>query len=215
MMFWMTSKTFRDIFLINETDQDILDAQYVLVSTRIHKRGKAENIISAKQILCPDAKVCMSIHDDDFRERYFEQLMGERTFLATLIKASIEEKYNIILLYTPIDHKMKYLRYLEEFVHLEFHGYPVYDYKAYANGYCDIRKYNKKKVLKKCNKFILDAKKKQRKMDLKTEDGRRAIMREYKEWKTKDLKKNLKKRGLYEENMTRSDMLETMELFLD
>ena len=48
MMFHMTSKVFQDIFLTNEKDQDILDAQYVLVSSRIRRRNaNVENIISA------------------------------------------------------------------------------------------------------------------------------------------------------------------------
>ena len=114
MMFWMNSKVFQDVFLVNENDQDILNAQYVLVSTRIRKRESRKNIISANAILFPDADVCCTLTDEDFRERYFNQCHKNKPFIATLIKGSIEENYNIIFMCTKKESKMKYLKYLHQ-----------------------------------------------------------------------------------------------------
>ena len=114
MMVWLTSKVFQNVFLKEEKDSDILKAQYVIVSTRIRKREEQDNIISAQSILYPNASVCSALTDDDLRERYLNQLMGCKPFLATLIKGSIEEKYNIVFICTHKERKLKYLQYLSE-----------------------------------------------------------------------------------------------------
>ena len=68
MMFWMNSKTFQDDFLSNERDKDILNAQYVLVSTRIRKGdGKYKNIIAASTTLYPNNSALMKLTEDDIQ----------------------------------------------------------------------------------------------------------------------------------------------------
>jgi aspartyl/asparaginyl-tRNA synthetase len=145
---------------------------------------------------------------------YFEQLESTcKPFLATLIKASIEEGYNIIFLCTKNEGKMKYLRYLSEFIYLEF-GYPMYEYKRFADGSCRLLKYNEKKILKKCNKLLENVKKRSYMKDIKTEAGRKRIMKEYKKMKKSELKKILKKRDIFVKGMTKEDMLDTLEAFM-
>lgn len=213
MMFHMNSKVFQDNFLTNEKDQDILNAQYVLVSNRIRKRKEHDNIISAYSILFPNASTCSAITDDEFEERYYEQLNNSLAFISTLIKGSIEEKYNIIFLCTKKESKLKYLDLFSDFVYLEF-GYPVYEYKKYASGASPLRKYDKDKVIKKCNKILNEVKKNSYNNDVKTEKGRERIMKNYKSMKKKDLMKELKKRDLYIEDMSKSEMLDMLEVFL-
>ena len=133
MMFWMNSKTFQDDFLSNERDKDILNAQYVLVSTRIRKGdGKYKNIIAASTTLYPNNSALMKLTEDDIRTEYFEQLDENRGLLATLILGSIEKKYNIIFLCTKNESKLKYLKYLSEYVFMEF-DYPIYDCLLYTS----------------------------------------------------------------------------------
>lgn len=214
MLFWMTSKVFRDVFLNNENDQDILDAQYVLASTRIFSKGRYDSVINGKNILYPDAEVCMGITDSDIRERYFKQLISVRPFLSTLIKGSIEEKYNIIFLYSKSEDKnLHYLEYLAEFLYIDF-GYPCYEYGKYASGASPLLSYNKEKVLRLCDKYLEDAQKKQRKRNLQTKDGRKIIMKEYKDYPKKELKRILKERNLYTPGMDKKDMLDMIETFL-
>lgn len=213
-MFHMTSKVFQDNFLTNENDQDILDAQYVLVSSRIRRRDtKSENIISAYTMLFPAPNVCATLTTRDFKDAYYEQLSGVLPFLATLIKGSIEEGYNIIFICTKKEGKIKFLDYLSDFVYIEFE-YPIYEYKKYASGALPLRKYNKKDVLKKCNKILNNAKKENYKKELTTEKGRERIMKQYKKMSKKELKEELEKRDLYMEGMDKSDMLDMLETFL-
>lgn len=214
MMFWMDSKVFQNIFLDNERDQDILKAQYVLISTRIRKReAKIENIITANSILFPDAHVCSSLTDDDFKERYLNQCSKNNPFIATLIKGSIEENYNIIFLCTKKENKMKYLQFLSNYIYLEF-DYPVYEYKLYASGAIKLISYNKNKILKKCNKILKEAKDINYQKEIRTTDGRKRIIKDFKNMKKSDLKKNLKKRNLYKEGMSKKDMIEMIETFM-
>lgn len=213
MMFWMDSKVFQNVFLVNEKDQDILKAQYVLVSTRIRKREHRDNIVTASSLLFPDANVCTAITDSDFRERYLNQCHSNRPFIATLIKGSIEEKYNIIFLCTKKENKMKYLQYFSDYVFLEF-GYPVYEYKLYANGALPLRSYNKEKVIKKCNKILKEAKDINYQKEILTDDGRKRIIKDFKNMKKSDLRKNLEKRNLYQEGMSKKDMIDMIETFL-
>ena len=213
MMFWMDSKVFQNVFLVNEKDQDILKAQYVLVSTRIRRREHRDNIVIANAILFPNSHVCSSLTDDDFRERYLNQCNSNKPFLATLIKGSIEEGYHIIFLCTKKENKMKYLQYLSDFVFLEF-GYPIYEYKLYANGALPLRSYNKDKIIKKCNKILKEAKDHNYEKEIQTKDGRKRIIKDFKSMKKSDLRKNLEKRNLYQEGMSKKDMIEMIETFL-
>lgn len=213
MMFWMDSKVFQNVFLVNEKDQDILDAQYVLVSTRIRRREHSDNIIIGNAMVFPDAQVCSALTDDDFRDRYMNQCNRCKPFLATLIKGSIEEGYNIVFLCTKKENKMKYLRYLSEFVFLEF-GYPIYEYKLYASGAIELIPYKKDKILKKCNKILKEAKDINYEKEIQTKDGRKRIIKDFKNMKKSDLRKNLEKRNLYQEGMSKKDMIDMIETFM-
>ena len=213
MLFWMTSKVFRDVFLMNEDDRDILKAQYITVSTRIFRKQHAENIINGKNMLYPDPNVCMALDDEEFRDRYMNQLANVRPFLSTLIKGSIEEGYNIIFICTKAENKLHYLKYLAEFIYMDF-NYPCYEYSNYASGASKLIKYDKKKVLKICNKNLNKAKEKHREKQMTTDEGRKEIMKDYKKMKKKELEKILKGRNLYSEDMDKSDMLEMIEIFM-
>ena len=213
MLFWMTSKTFRDVFVINEEDNDILETQYVVVSTRIIPKGKNENIINARNLLFPDPNVAMALDDDEFRYRYIKQLESQNAFFATLIRGSIDEKYNIVFICTKSENKMKYLKYLSEYIYMTF-GYPCYEYKNYANGATPLIKYNKDKVLNICDKSLVKAQENDRKNKLKTKAGRKEIMKDYKHLNKKYLKEILVERNLYSPNMSKKDMLEMIEVFM-
>ena len=213
MLFWMTSKVFRDIFLMNENDRDILKAQYVTVSSRIVYKERRKNIINGRNLLFPDPNVCMGIDDEEIRERYMNQLANVRPFLSTIIKGSIEEKYNIIFICTKSENKLHYLQYLSEFIYMDF-GYPCYEYSKYASGASQLIKYKKDKVLKICNENLEKAKKKHQESQMTTDEGRKEIMKDYKKMKKKELRKILEARNLYSENMDKKDMLEMIELFM-
>lgn len=214
MMFWMNSKTFQDDFLSNERDKDILNAQYVLVSTRIRKGdGKYKNIIAASTTLYPNNSALMKLTEDDIRNEYFEQLDENRGLLATLILGSIEKKYNIIFLCTKNESKLKYLKYLSEYVFMEF-DYPIYDYKKYSYNKIGIIEIDKNKIIQKCNKILKQLKKERSKELESTKSGRMKLAQEFKSLSKKEMKKELMKRDLYIDDMSKKEMVEMFELFI-
>lgn len=214
MMFWMNSKTFQDDFLSNERDKDILNAQYVLVSTRIRKGdGKYKNIVAASTTLYPNNSALMKLTEDDIRSEYFEQLDENRGLLATLILGSIEKKYNIIFLCTKNESKLKYLKYLSEYVFMEF-DYPIYDYKKYSYNKIGIIEIDKNKIIQKCNKILKQLKKERSKELESTKSGRMKLAQEFKSLSKKEMKKELMKRDLYIDDMSKKEMVEMFELFI-
>lgn len=208
----MHSKTFRDKFLITEEDDDILKSQYIIVSARIYKKRERKNIISAKNIVYPDAEVCMAIEEERFRDLYLKQLSCNKEFFAALIKMSIEDRTNIIFLCTKNESKMNYLKYLAEFIMLEF-DYPCYEYGKYSDGITELQKYNKKKVLQKCNNLLDEAKEKMHQKMKNTKEGRKSIKKEYEKMTKKELKKILTELNLYSKGMSKFEMLDTLEAF--
>ena len=214
MMFWMNSKTFQDDFLSHERDKDILNAQYVLVSTRIRKGdGKYKNIIAASTTLYPNNSALMKLTEDDIRSEYFEQLDENRGLLATLILGSIEKKYNIIFLCTKNESKLKYLKYLSEYVFMEF-DYLIYDYKKYSYNKIGIIEIDKNKIIQKCNKILKQLKKERSKELESTKSGRMKLAQEFKSLSKKEMKKELMKRDLYIDDMSKKEMVEMFELFI-
>ena len=64
MMFYMNSKTFQNDFLAYESYENIVNAQYVIASTRIRCNNKHDNVLSARPALFPDAEVASALTDD-------------------------------------------------------------------------------------------------------------------------------------------------------
>ena len=219
MIFWMTSKILQDDFLKYEDDDEILKASYVIVSTRItaKRKNKKGNVMNLKANFFPDARTCSSCDDDYFQRRYFEQLdvLENKLLLGALIKASIKEGTNIIFICTHKERKLKYMKYLEQYMMLEF-GYPMYEYRAFSLGIYDKVKYDKKKILKKIDKLSEKAQKKHESKLIN--DGSKSsikqVMKRYKEMNKKELKNELKKRNLYTKGMDKETMLDTIEAFL-
>lgn len=214
MMFVMNSKTFQNDFLTNEPDKDILKAQYVLVSTRIRKcDNDYDNIISARNYLYPDGDVMYRITDDDIRDAYFNQLDNNKPLLATLVLGCIDEGFNVIFMCSKSEDKLHYLRYLAQYIYYTF-DYPVYEYGDYSHNRIKLLNYNEKKVKKKCKKILEKAKKREREKNMRTEKGRNQIKNEFKELSKKEMIKELDKRDLYIDGMSKSEMVEMYELFV-
>lgn len=207
MLYYTNSKVYQNIFLRHESYQDILKSQYVLVSTRISSSGEYENIVQARNMLYPNPEVCSTMDSNSFKNSYFNQLESNKAFFATLIKGSIEEKYNIIFMNTYKEEKnMKFLEYLSEFIFIHF-GYPCYNYKYYSLGMISLIKYNKKDVLKICNEYLKEAK------DNYNNDKNNKL-KNFKKMSKKKLRKILQKEGLYMDGMDKEEMLESIKLFL-
>lgn len=214
MIYYMHSETFFDMFLNNESDRDILKAQYVCVSTHIRRRDtNMENVICLNSVLYPGASVLNRGTLEDMRDEYHEQLSTEAMpLLAELIRGSIEDNINIIFLCTKKEWKLKYLKWLAEFIIIEF-DYPIYNYKKYING-CPLFEYNKQKVLDHVKTITENARRKLFNQQRKSKQGRRKILHEYKSMSKKELKKICIEEELYYEGMDKQEMLDMLEAFL-
>jgi hypothetical protein len=210
----MHSKTFFNEFLNNESDRDILKAQYLCISTHIRKRNaQVENAICLTNKLYPGSRVLDKGSFDEMRDVYFDQLNEEALpLIAELVRGSIEDDLNVILLCTKKEWKLKYLKWLAEFIMSEFE-YPVYNYCKYIQG-CPLFEYNKKKCLKKATSISEEAKQKLFDIQRKNSNGRKMILKEYKSMSKKELKALCIKEELYYEGMSKDEMLDMLEAFL-
>lgn len=209
----MNSKVFFNEFLKYETDSDILKTQYVVVSTRIRKTSndnQYNNILIATNYLFPDN---IGIDDEHFEENYYNQLECNKPLLATLVLGVIEKNYNIVFLCTKAEDKLHYLKYLERFILNEF-DFPVYNYHKLRNNKISLIDYNKKYVVNLCNEILKNASNDQIRIHGITKKQIKANVREFKNLGKKKMKKELIKRNLYTDGMSRKEMLEVYELFI-
>lgn len=199
-----------DTFLNNETDDSILEAQYVIVSNRIKRLGSTHDNIIQANVLFPSPMVASQLCEDDdydFRENYFKQLDENKTLIAILIESVIVKGYNIIFLCTKNEEKLgDYLHELAEYIFNEF-DFPVYRYIDYVKGKIDYIDYDESKVYKKCHKIVTDAKEKEVinrvNNDKKLTDSNK-----------KRLKNLLKENGLYQKGMSLQEMINIVDVFL-
>ena len=183
----------------------------VIVSSSIRKKGKyKKQILNANNnFLVPqDLLVDYSDykHDQNYKDAYFEICNESKALLATLIKYTLEENMTIVFLCGQREKKYRALNMLQEYMEMKF-GFHMYDYKKYKNGKEKPRVIDESYVLKKCNKIISKAEKDAKTKQLKTKVGRSKMSK-------KDLKKELKKRGLYIKDMSKSEMLDMLDAFL-
>lgn len=214
MIYYMHSETFFELFLHNESDRDILKAQYICVSTHIRRKDKnVENVIVANSVLYPASAVLNQGSFEDMKDAYFDQLSGDAiALIAELIRGSIEENLNIIFICTKSEWKLKYMKWLAEFIMLEFQ-YPVYNYKKYIQG-CPLLEYDRSKVLKSVKSITETAQKRLFNEERKSKTGRKRILKEYESMSKKELKKICIKEELYYEGMSKQEMLDMLESFL-
>lgn len=213
MMTYMNSKVFQNEFLTNEDDKDILNAQYILVSTMIRKRSKeVTNIINGYTFFYPSNSVFDCNTEESMKEEYFDQLDKSLSLIATLILGAIEKRYTIVFLCSKSESQLNYLGWLADYIYTVF-GYPVYDYKDYSN-YCALIDYDEDEIAKKCRKTIERSAEISHEKNKRTIRGRERLRQEIERYDKKRLKKELKKIGLYSPNLTKSEMREFLLLNL-
>lgn len=174
------------------------------------KRG---NIVSAN-FLFPNNSILSEYtvdgDSDEFIDAYMNQLSENMPFLATLIKGVIEEKFNIVFMCTKAEEKLGYLDALRYFVESTFH-FPIYKYSKNKIEKSKYEKYDKKKLLKKCNKLLKNAEETQLKTMESTVTGRRKLASKMSK---KEMAKKLKDIGVVGiKSMNKAEMKEYLEEF--
>lgn len=210
----MNGKTFKNTFL-KENPKKILDAQYVLVSSRIRRNGSSErrNIINmSKQLMPSDFILADWRMDSDeyyFQDQYSKQVKGNLALLGIIVKGVIEEKYTVVFLCSKNEWKLKYLQFIANAIENYF-GYPVYNYKKLKEGKIKPKSYNKDFVIAQCDKYIAKERKRQRKKLMSTKRGRKTLVNEM----SKDeMIRELKRLGLYTSGMTKKEMKDLLDYF--
>ena len=216
MMFIMDSYCFFGKFIPSEDTKTVLDASYIVVSTKIRRRRSQDdygNIIVLNNTLYPSSSVFSVGRVEDMKDEYHKQLEELAIpFLARLVLYCIEDGMNIIFLSNHGEYKMGYLQWLAEFMYLYF-GYPVYEYDKFCDG-CPMIEYDEQAVHKLCKKIIKDAEKTYKNEQKKTKIGRRVLVKEYMEMSKKQLMKLLKKKGIDASEMTKQEMVDILEVYL-
>lgn len=186
--------------------KNILGTQYVLVSTTISKSGRYSNVISQDRLM-PTAALLTAYANggskSTFKEDYYDHLNNHIHLLATMIAATLDEKYDIIIVCSNKEWKrFGYLKVLKSFIEDKF-KYPVYNLGKILNA---IEKneeivnyaFKEKDVRAKIAKY--------RKTDAKNKNTK---------LNRKDMEKKLKKIGLYQKGMSKIDMENIIDIHKD
>lgn len=210
----MDSKTFFDIYLQTEKTSTILNAQYVLVSSRIRLKDRynIDNAITAINTLYPNNSVLYKGTIDDMREEYYDQLERNLPLLASIAVIAFKDNKTVIFLCTKNEMKLEYMKWLVSFYKFRL-KIKVYDYRMIVYNIEDFEDVPRS-VIKKCEKIISEKKKYNRKYLFQTESGRKELHVQLKDMSVSDLKKEVKSRGLYLSGMDKDDMIEILEIFL-
>lgn len=210
-IYYMNGKTFQTTFL-NENPSAILKTQFILVSSRIRKNGKHQNVIGGAMFI-PSGRILADYRNEldpnFFEQNYRDQLESQRLALAVIIKGVVEENYTVVFLCSYKEWRMKYLKILAKYINDTFH-YPVYDYKKYKEGKITTVNYDRDDVISLCNHIIEEERREQRKRDMKTKSGRQNIVDNMSKDEMID---ELKSMSLYAKGMSKREMREMLELF--
>ena len=218
MIFIMNSKMFQDLYLVHERDKDILNTQYIIVSSRIRKRESVKNILYAYNSLYPPSEVMIKNTEEDKKEAYMDFLTKNNIgLLSSLVLLSLEKNFTIVFICTQNEWKLRHLQYIAEFIEDKF-KYPVYNYKEYYKNFIkkdnEPIKVNEVKCRRKIKAWEKYFKNNQTAENMKTEKGRKLIMSDFKSKSKKKKRKILIERNLYYNGMDNSEMDEVFELFL-
>ena len=209
----MNSKTFQDHYLVHERDSDILNTQYVIVSSRIRKRQNFKNILWAYNALYPQTNVMIKSTEEDKKEAYMNFLKENNMgFLASLVLLSIDKDFTIVLMCTKNEWKLSHLQYIKEFIETEF-KYPVYDYKKCILGKEKRVDINKQKTRKFIKNRVKKYKKEQLEDSIEFSDNKEKSFKYFKEMTKTEKKKFLISHELYYNGMTQNEMNEMFDTF--
>lgn len=213
-MYFMDGKTFLTKY-IDEDPKKVLRTQFVIVSSTIRKGPKySSNVINANAMLFPRDELIMDYddykHNENYREEYLEMLKEHKAFFATLINYIIDSNYTIVFLCSHREKRYYYLNLIQEFLKKEFR-FHMYDYKKYKDGKEKVQKVDFTEVRYLCDKALKKAKKQAKEKAFSGSDkGKENYIASLSK---EELKRELKKRCLYEKGMTKKEMMEMLELF--
>ena len=204
MIYFLDTKTLVETFTKEHTRKEILDTEFVIVSTRIHSKVE-KNIFNSELY---QEKLIFSLDGDDSNRDYEIVKRGlmdnERVvkFLIKLMTFVLVEKRTVVLLCSPNEMKTGYLRLVAKVIENTF-SYPVIDYKKEREKTFYYDPVVVAKKIKVTEKYLLAHL-------LEDESNRKEAV---KLMSKKEMKKELKKLDLYHKDMTKSDMKDMLQTF--
>ena len=215
MVYFMDGKTLITKYLVDRTPDEILDTQFVIVSSEIVKgsftRGETEVLgsrVCNGSILMPDIAIILDHKDyeeSEYAKAYIEKLDHNKGLIATLIKGYYELDCDIVFVCAHNERKYRYLNLLADYVKSEFLGFTIYDYKKTGPLKRKSEELSDREldILVMCDDIINDIKHDTFKKMMATRAGRRRWVQDLSK---KRVKKELKNRDEYESGMSEADM---------
>lgn len=208
-------------FFKNESRDVILNTNFVIVSnritrTKVNKEDKERYEISDMiKVLNNAYGVGTDLLQEKSKKKrkkmYFEQLDEYKSTTASIIKASLEDAL-IVFICTEAEMKKHNFEWLQDWIYTEF-DYPTYFYHEYCN-IDELLPYSKKKVLKKCDKILLDESISVYNENKNSSDGRAKNLKYLKSLKKKKLQDLCKVNKINPSNMSKEEMVESLYLIL-
>lgn len=212
----MDSKTFLNSFIENESDKTILDASYLLASNRIRYGSRYKK--QCQVLFVPSDITIMKLNDEndvdprsnsEYVMHYYKQLQSMKLLIALMIKTTLEEDLLTIILTTKLEAKTyNHLNLLRKWVRDEF-DYTIEEYRNHLPLPLSSKEEND--IIQLCNSIIKKEKKKKKTKLMKTTKGQREY---FSSLGKKNLKKLLKKEGVYLPGMDESEMIDVAMTFL-
>lgn len=215
MVYFMDGKTLITKYLVDRTPDEVLDTQFVIVSSEIVKGSFTEGeskVLGSRvcngSIMMPDIAIILDnkdYEDSEYAKAYIEKLDNNKGLIATLIKGYYELDCDIVFVCAHNERKYKYLNLLAEYVKKEFLGFTIYDYKKTGPLKRKSDKLSDKELdtLMMCDDIVKNIKRDTYKKMMATRAGRRRWVQDLSK---KRVKKELKNRDEYESGMSEPDM---------
>lgn len=204
MIYFLDTKTLVNVFTKEHTREEILNAEFVIVSTRVYSKNE-KNVFNSNLY---QEKLIFSLDGDDSERDYEIVRKGLMTnerivkFLIKLMTYVLIEKKTVILLCSTNEMKTGYLKLVSKVIENTF-SYPIIDYKndRFKTFYYDPVVVAKR--IKSMEKYLVDNL-------LEDELNRKEAV---KLMTKKEMKKELKKLGMYHKDMTKSEMKDMLKTF--
>lgn len=217
MIVCIDSDTFLNHFILEQSPKTILGATYIVASNNIRFGTKYSNQIKAlflpteyAIIAMNDEKSIKASSNSEYVKRYFSELEEDIRSIAIIIKMSLMLDALVIILATSREVKAyNHIKLFRIFVKEKF-GYDIPMYKPGMNlNKLSIPKKND--MVELCEDIIKKDKKKEKKILMKSENGKKEYLSRFSK---KELKKILKKNGLYRSAMDESEMIDVINMIL-
>ena len=128
-------------------DEDILDYQYLLLSTDIQTSKEFKNVMEYPRFI-PEGAILeffMSNEMKQYKHEYKNFLMRDeiRAFITVMMKSVIVNGFTLVLLCSEEENEYKFIKMIRKFIEEEY-DFPTYTYKKY----CKARENNDFKEIK-------------------------------------------------------------------